>query len=144
MDPTMQEQVAAARYALIAPIVSRQTPLFPGELRAWLEETASRTYDFPGSVRKTVSIRTLGAVSGGLPQRRLGGAQTAGTPVERTNAPGPGHPREGQSAPAGTSGTQCGTNRVFTRREQTRTARNGGPEHAWPGIYVSRDSPAAI
>ena len=59
MDRTMQEQVAAARYALIAPIVSRQTPLLPGELRAWLEEAASRTYDFPGSMRKTVSIRTL-------------------------------------------------------------------------------------
>lgn len=53
------EQIAAARYALIAPIVSRQTPLAPGELRKWLEETASRQYELPGSRRQMVSIRTL-------------------------------------------------------------------------------------
>lgn len=53
------EQIAAARYALIAPIVSRQTPLAPGELRRWLEETASRQYELPGSRKQTVSIRTL-------------------------------------------------------------------------------------
>lgn len=52
------EQIAAARYALIAPIVSRQTPLVPGELKIWLRETASRHYDLPGS-RGHVSERTL-------------------------------------------------------------------------------------
>lgn len=52
------EQIAAARYALIAPIVSRQTPLAPGELKTWLREAASRHYDLPGS-RGHVSERTL-------------------------------------------------------------------------------------
>lgn len=52
------EQIAAARYALIAPIVSRQTSLVPGELKTWLRETASRRYDLPGS-RQHVSERTL-------------------------------------------------------------------------------------
>lgn len=32
MDPQFQEQVAAFRYSLIAPIVSRQTPMGPGEI----------------------------------------------------------------------------------------------------------------
>nr|WP_261381620.1 DDE-type integrase/transposase/recombinase [Paenibacillus cremeus] len=59
MDPIQQEQIAAARYALIAPVVSRQTPFAPGELAAWLKETSSREYDLPGSVRQTVSMRTL-------------------------------------------------------------------------------------
>lgn len=53
-----EEQIAAARYALIAPIVSRQTPLVPGELKAWLRETASRRYELPGG-RQHVSERTL-------------------------------------------------------------------------------------
>ncbi|WP_281889594.1 DDE-type integrase/transposase/recombinase [Paenibacillus sp. YYML68] len=54
-----KEQIALARYALIAPIVSRQTPLAPGELGAWLRETASRMYELPGSRRQQVSVRTL-------------------------------------------------------------------------------------
>lgn len=58
-DATNDEQIAAARYALIAPVVSRQTPLAPGELKQWLRETASRLYELPGSQRKTVSERTL-------------------------------------------------------------------------------------
>jgi putative transposase len=53
------EQIAAARYALIAPIVSRQTPLLPGELAHWLQETADRMYELPGTRRQTVSARTL-------------------------------------------------------------------------------------
>jgi len=53
------EQTAAARYALIAPIVSRQTPLLPGELAQWLQETAERMYELPGTRRQTVSVRTL-------------------------------------------------------------------------------------
>ncbi|TFE19328.1 DDE-type integrase/transposase/recombinase [Cohnella luojiensis] len=53
------EQIAAARYALIAPIVSRQTPLLPGELRQWLEQTADRLFELPGTGRQTVSARTL-------------------------------------------------------------------------------------
>lgn len=53
------EQIAAARYALIAPVVSRQTPMAPGELAQWLRETAARQYELPGSRRQTVSVRTL-------------------------------------------------------------------------------------
>ena len=53
------EQIAAARYALIAPIVSRQTPLAPGELQHLLRETSDRIYELPGSSRQTVSMRTL-------------------------------------------------------------------------------------
>jgi putative transposase len=53
------EQIAADRYALIAPIVSRQTALAPGELRQWLAQTADRMYELPGSQRQTVSARTL-------------------------------------------------------------------------------------
>jgi transposase InsO family protein len=59
MDQTLKEQIAAFRYSLIAPIVSRQTPLEPGELKAILQETASRTYHIPGSHKQTVSVRTL-------------------------------------------------------------------------------------
>ena len=58
-DVNREEQIAAARYALIAPIVSRQTPLAPGELKQWLRETASRVYELPGSRKQTVSERTL-------------------------------------------------------------------------------------
>lgn len=58
-DTALDEQIAAAKYALIAPVVSRQTPLAPGELKQWLREAASRTYDLPGSRRMTVSERTL-------------------------------------------------------------------------------------
>jgi putative transposase len=53
------EQIAAARYALIAPIVSRQTPLSPGELRQWLTQTADRLFELPGTKRQSVSARTL-------------------------------------------------------------------------------------
>jgi putative transposase len=59
MDFEMQEQIAAFRYGLIAPIVSRQSPMLPGELKHLLEEIASRTYTIPGSHRTTVSTRTL-------------------------------------------------------------------------------------
>lgn len=53
------EQIAAARYALIAPIVSRQTPLAPGELQQWLAKTADRLFELPGTRRHSVSARTL-------------------------------------------------------------------------------------
>lgn len=59
MKSTLSDQVAAFRYGLIAPIVCRQTPLQPGELKAYLEETASKVYEIPGSTRDMVSIRTL-------------------------------------------------------------------------------------
>jgi len=59
MDPQFQEQVAAFRYSLIAPIVSRQTPMAPGEIKAYLDEAASKVYEIPGSHRSTVSVRTL-------------------------------------------------------------------------------------
>lgn len=59
MDPTLKEQIAAFRYGLIAPIVSRQTPMLPGELKAYLEKAASQNYLIPGSYRTQISVRTL-------------------------------------------------------------------------------------
>lgn len=59
MNGHEQEQLAAFRYGLISPIVSRQTPLAPGELRAYLERTAAQTYHIPSSNRTTVSVRSL-------------------------------------------------------------------------------------
>jgi len=59
MDPSLSEQIAAFRYSLIAPIVSRQTPMAPGELKAYLERTASQTYHIPGSTKTKVGMRTL-------------------------------------------------------------------------------------
>lgn len=59
MDTKCMEQVAAFRYGLIAPIVSRQTPMAPGEIKAWLAETAGREYQIPGSHKTKVSPRTL-------------------------------------------------------------------------------------
>jgi len=59
MDLSLSEQIAAFRYSLIAPIVSRQTPMAPGELKAYLERTASQTYHIPGSAKTKVSVRTL-------------------------------------------------------------------------------------
>lgn len=59
MQNSKNDQVAAFRYGLIAPIVCRQTPLLPGELKAYLEEAASKVYQIPDSSRDRVSIRTL-------------------------------------------------------------------------------------
>lgn len=59
MDPSIQEQMAAFRYSLIAPVVSRQTPLAPGELKAYLAQAAEKVYHIPGSTKRTVSVRTL-------------------------------------------------------------------------------------
>lgn len=59
MNSTLQDQVAAFRYSLIAPIVCRQTPLSPGELKAYLEETSRQVFEVPGSTRGRVSVRTL-------------------------------------------------------------------------------------
>jgi transposase InsO family protein len=59
MNSSLSEQIAAFRYSLIAPIVSRQTPMAPGELKAYLERTASQTYHIPGSTKTKVSVRTL-------------------------------------------------------------------------------------
>jgi len=59
MDSSLQEQMAAFRYSLIAPIVSRQTPLAPGELQAYLAQTASQVYHIPGSTKTQVSVRSL-------------------------------------------------------------------------------------
>lgn len=59
MDLTLQDQAAAFRYSLIAPIVCRQTPLAPGELKAYLEETSRQVFEIPGSTRGRVSVRTL-------------------------------------------------------------------------------------
>lgn len=59
MDSSLQEQLAAFRYSLIAPIVSRQTPLAPGELKAYLAQAATQVYHIPGSTKTQVSVRTL-------------------------------------------------------------------------------------
>lgn len=58
MDLSKAEQIAAFRFSLIAPIVSRQTPLAPGELKAYLTATTMRTFDLPCS-KERVSVRTL-------------------------------------------------------------------------------------
>lgn len=57
MDSSLQEQMAAFRYSLIAPIVSRQTPLAPGELKAYLAQAAEKVYHIPGSTKTKVSVR---------------------------------------------------------------------------------------
>lgn len=53
------EQVAGFRYGLIAPIVSRQTPLAPGELKTYFEHLSSQTLEIPGQTSKRLSVRTL-------------------------------------------------------------------------------------
>lgn len=53
------EQVAAFRYGLIAPIVSRQSPLGPGELKAYFERLSSQSFEIPGQSSKRLSVRTL-------------------------------------------------------------------------------------
>ena len=58
-DLVIQEQLAAFRYSLIAPIVSRQPPMLPGELTRQLQEIASRSYTIPGSRKTAVSVRSL-------------------------------------------------------------------------------------
>jgi hypothetical protein len=58
-EPVLNEQVAAFRYSLIAPIVSRQTPMLPGELTRQLQEIASRSYTIPGSCKTSISLRSL-------------------------------------------------------------------------------------
>jgi len=59
MDFGTDEQMAAFRYGLIAPIVSRQTPMIPGELKRQLEQIAALSYTIPGSHKTQVSVRTL-------------------------------------------------------------------------------------
>ena len=59
MDNGLKEQIAAFRYSLISPIVNRQSPMAPGEIKNYLEETAKRTYTIPGSQRQTISVRSL-------------------------------------------------------------------------------------
>jgi transposase InsO family protein len=59
MESSNPEQMAAFRYSLIAPIVSRQTPMAPGEVKAYLAQAAAQTYHIPGSMKTRVSIRTL-------------------------------------------------------------------------------------
>ncbi|MCY0897088.1 MAG: integrase, partial [Alicyclobacillaceae bacterium] len=59
MIPGLREQVAAFRYSLIAPVVSRQTPLSPGEIGAYLRQTSAMEYVIPGSTQTRVSVRTL-------------------------------------------------------------------------------------
>ena len=58
MNTQNLEQIAAFRYGLIAPVVSRQTPLLPGELQTYLLETAKRNFEAPGE-KECISVRTL-------------------------------------------------------------------------------------
>ena len=53
------EQIAAFRYGLIAPIVSRQSPLAPGELKAYFEHLSSQSFEIPGQTSRRLSVRTL-------------------------------------------------------------------------------------
>lgn len=55
----LPDQIAAFRYALIAPIVSRKQPLATGELKEYFEQLASQTFDIPGQTRSQLSVRTL-------------------------------------------------------------------------------------
>lgn len=48
MAEALDEPIAAARYALIAPIVSRQSPLAPGELKQWLRENRRKNLRIAG------------------------------------------------------------------------------------------------
>jgi transposase InsO family protein len=59
MDEKLQEHIAAFRYGLISPIVSRQSPFDFGEIQAILEETSNQEYVIPGTTRTRVSIRSL-------------------------------------------------------------------------------------
>ncbi|MFZ3131239.1 MAG: integrase, partial [Desulfosporosinus sp.] len=59
MEFPTDEQVAAFRYGLIAPIVSRQTPMIPGELKRQLVQIAALSHTIPGSHKTKVSVRTL-------------------------------------------------------------------------------------
>ena len=59
MDLILQEQVAAFRYSLIAPIVSRQSPFYYGEVQTILEEMSKNEYLIPGSQRTRISVRSL-------------------------------------------------------------------------------------
>ncbi len=60
MKMDLPQQIAAFRYGLIAPIVSRQTPLTPGELKAYLEQVCEQPYDIPGtSTRSRLSVRSV-------------------------------------------------------------------------------------
>jgi putative transposase len=59
MNQQFKEQLAAFRYSLIAPIVSRQSPMAPGEIKAYLEQATQQTYHIPGSTKTRVSIRSL-------------------------------------------------------------------------------------
>ena len=58
MNTQNLEQIAAFRYGLIAPVVSRQTPLLPGELQTYLLETSKLNHEAPGE-KERLSVRTL-------------------------------------------------------------------------------------
>jgi putative transposase len=53
------EQVAAFRYSLIAPIVSKRQPLAPGEIKKYFEQVATQTFEVPGQSQMKLSTRTL-------------------------------------------------------------------------------------
>jgi len=55
----LPEQIAAFRYSLSAPRVSRQTPLSSGEIKRYLAEVSTKSYSIPGSNRTNISTRTL-------------------------------------------------------------------------------------
>ncbi|QGG47386.1 DDE-type integrase/transposase/recombinase [Heliorestis convoluta] len=59
MEDFHAEQVAAFRYSLIAPIVSRQTAMPVGEQTQILKEIAAQSYTIPGSDKCRIGVRTL-------------------------------------------------------------------------------------
>lgn len=60
MELNLPQKIAAFRYGLIAPIVSRQTPLTPGELKVYFEQVCELSYEIPGSeTRSQMSVRSL-------------------------------------------------------------------------------------
>ncbi|HZK83639.1 MAG TPA: hypothetical protein VFC58_02985 [Desulfosporosinus sp.] len=57
MDFASDEATATFRYGLIAPIVSRQTPMIPVELKRQLAQIAALSYTIPGSHKTQGSVR---------------------------------------------------------------------------------------
>jgi hypothetical protein len=114
MENSLPEQLTAFRYSLIAPIVSRRTPMAPGELKAYLEQTASQIYRIPGSVKTKVSVRTLERY---LSQYRNGEWEALKPKARVKNVTSripPAMLAGSDPAPARTARTQCRTDYLYS------------------------------
>ena len=125
MDFEMQEQITAFRYGLIAPVISRRSPMLPGELKHLLEEIASHTYTIPGSSRTTVSTRTLSK----LQKSRLGGAKTKAASRDQQNKHPPFGSAGGNRPSQRASGAQCGADYLFIRARKRYCTGICRPKH---------------